>query len=299
MSDARKKAPKTHKRPTRADATPHAIQRAHRAGEHGRGAALVVAGKGPGVSLAPAAQRRLDAHLGHRFSALRIHTDDFAARTARALDANAFTVGRDVFFSAGRYTPDEPAGYARLAHEAAHTVQQRSSTATFAEGRLEAEADRAVLAGSTAGLSATSPMIQREPTWPRRTTGAAMLREAERILATARDPKSTDELTRLGRRSAPTSPRRRPPARSRGASGLTSSCATSPSPTRAAAWRAVTRATSTRRPTGGSTASTSSASSTLRSSSSRRRRPTPTPRSPPQRRRGSRSRTTSRRSATG
>ena len=197
MSDARKKAPKTHKRPTRADATPHAIQRAHRVGEHGHGAALVVAGKGPGVPLAPAAQRRLDAHLGHRFSALRIHTDDFAARTARALDANAFTVGRDVFFSAGRYTPDEPAGYARLAHEAAHTVQQRSSTATLGEGRLEAEADRAVLAGSTAVLSATSPMIQREPTWPRRTTGAAMLREAERILATARDPKSTDELTKL------------------------------------------------------------------------------------------------------
>ena len=197
MSDAKQKAPKTHKPPTRADATPRAIRRAHRAGEHRRGAALVEAGKGPGAPLAPAARRRLDAHLGHRFSALRVHTGDFAARTARALDANAFTVGRDVFFSAGMYAPDEPAGYARLAHEAAHTMQQRSPTATVAQDRLEAEADRAVLAGSTAGLSATSPLIQLEPTWPRRTTGAGMLREAEKILATTRDPQSTDELTRL------------------------------------------------------------------------------------------------------
>lgn len=197
MSDAKQKAPKTHKPPIRADATPRAIRRAHLAGEHRRGAALVEAGKGPGAPLAPAARRRLDAHLGHHFSALRVHTGDFAARTARALDANAFTVGRDVFFSAGTYAPDEPAGYARLAHEAAHTLQQRSSTTTVAQDRLEAEADRAVLAGSTAGLSATSPMIQLEPTWPRRTTGAGMLREAEKILATTRDPQSTDELTRL------------------------------------------------------------------------------------------------------
>jgi hypothetical protein len=63
--------------------------------------------------------------------------------------------------------------------------------------RIEAEADRAVLTGSTAGLSAAAPMILREPTWPRRTTGAAMICEAERILTATRDPKSSDELTRL------------------------------------------------------------------------------------------------------
>lgn len=197
MSDAKKKAPKTHKPPARADATPRAIRLAHRAGEHRRAAALVEAGKGRGAPLPSAARRRLDAHLGHRFAAVCVHTDAFAARTAGALDAGAFTVGRDIFFSARMYAPDEPAGYARLAHEAAHTLQQRSATATAPADRLEAEADAAVLARSAAGLSATAPMIQREPTWPRRTTGAAMLREAEKILATTRDPQSSDELTRL------------------------------------------------------------------------------------------------------
>lgn len=197
MNDVKKKAPKAHKPPTRADATPRAIRRAHLTGDRRHSAALVQAGKGPGAPLAVPVRRRLDVHLGHRFSALRVHTGDFAARTARALDANAFTVGPDVFFSPGMYAPDEPAGYARLAHEAAHTLQQRSSTATLADERLEFEADRAVLAGTTAGLSATGPMIQREPTWPRRTTGTGMLREAERILTTTRDPQSTDETTKL------------------------------------------------------------------------------------------------------
>jgi hypothetical protein len=196
-ANAKRKAPKTRKPAVRAEATPRAIRQAHRAGEHRRAAALVEAGKGSGTALPFAARRRLHAHLGHRFAEVRVHNGDFAARTARELDANAFTVGRDVFFATGRYAPEEPAGYARLAHEAAHTVQQRSTAGAVSSDRLEAEADRAVLAGGTGGLSATAPMILCEPTWPRRTTGAEMICEAERILTATRDPRSSDELTRL------------------------------------------------------------------------------------------------------
>jgi hypothetical protein len=176
------KAPKTRKPPARVEAAPSAIRHAQLGGDRRHAALLVQAGKGAGAPIPPAARRRLDDHLGHRFHDVRVHTGDFARRTTRALDANAFTVGRDIFFAAGKYAPEEPAGYARLAHEAAHTVQQRSAGPARPAGRLEAEADHAVLAHSATGLSATGPLIQCEPTSQRRATGAALLREAERVL---------------------------------------------------------------------------------------------------------------------
>ena len=65
----------------------------------------------------------------------------------------AFTSGRDIFFRAGAYDPDSPAGSRLLAHELAHVEQQargavppllpRSGVRMGAPGdALEREADR-------------------------------------------------------------------------------------------------------------------------------------------------------------
>jgi len=61
----------------------------------------------------------------HDFSQVRIHTGAAAAASARALDALAYTVGRDVVFGEGQYAPHSLPGRRLIAHELAHVVQQK------------------------------------------------------------------------------------------------------------------------------------------------------------------------------
>ena len=60
---------------------------------------------------------------------VRIHTDAWAAKSARALNADAYTVGADIFFGSGRFAPTAEPGQRLLAHELAHVQQQRSGLA--------------------------------------------------------------------------------------------------------------------------------------------------------------------------
>jgi hypothetical protein len=62
--------------------------------------------------------------FGHDFSKVRIHSDAQTAETALSVNARAFTIGRDVVFGAGQYTPGTPDGNRLLAHELTHAVQQ-------------------------------------------------------------------------------------------------------------------------------------------------------------------------------
>lgn len=57
-------------------------------------------------------------------SRVRIHTGEPAERSAREVNALAFTVGQDIVFRNGLYNPGSPAGRSLLAHELAHTAQQ-------------------------------------------------------------------------------------------------------------------------------------------------------------------------------
>jgi len=66
------------------------------------------------------------ARLGHDFSRVRVHTDDVAARSARDLGADAYTVGDHVVFGAGRYEPGTDLGRRLLAHELTHVAQQQA-----------------------------------------------------------------------------------------------------------------------------------------------------------------------------
>jgi hypothetical protein len=51
-----------------------------------------------------------------------VHTGAAAATAARAIDARAYTVGRDIHFDAGKFAPGTPAGDHLLAHELAHAA---------------------------------------------------------------------------------------------------------------------------------------------------------------------------------
>lgn len=62
--------------------------------------------------------------FGVDFSSVRIHTDPQAAQTARAVHARAFTLGQDIVFGSGEYSPGTATGRRLLAHELVHVVQQ-------------------------------------------------------------------------------------------------------------------------------------------------------------------------------
>jgi hypothetical protein len=80
--------------------------------------------RSPGQPLNPATRAFMEPRFGHDFGAVRVHTDVQAAQSARAVNALAYTVGRDVVFGAGQYAPNTHDGKRLMAHELAHTVQQ-------------------------------------------------------------------------------------------------------------------------------------------------------------------------------
>jgi peptidoglycan hydrolase-like protein with peptidoglycan-binding domain len=77
-----------------------------------------------GRPLDAGAQAFMEPRFGHDFSQVRVHTDGRAAESARAVNALAYTVGRDVVFGVGQYAPGTSEGKRLLAHELAHVVQQ-------------------------------------------------------------------------------------------------------------------------------------------------------------------------------
>jgi len=77
-----------------------------------------------GRALPKSVRSYFEPRFGADFSDVRIHTDRRADETARALNANAFTVGKDVAFRSGMYHPDTEGGKRLLAHELTHVVQQ-------------------------------------------------------------------------------------------------------------------------------------------------------------------------------
>jgi uncharacterized protein DUF4157 len=81
--------------------------------------------RSPGQPLDPATRAAMGSRFGHDFGAVRVHTDPRAAASAKALNALAYTVGQRIVFGAGQYLPGADAGRQLLAHELAHTLQQR------------------------------------------------------------------------------------------------------------------------------------------------------------------------------
>jgi hypothetical protein len=77
-----------------------------------------------GRPLDDASRALMEARFGYDFGHVRVHTDAYAAESARRAHAVAYTVGRDIVFGAGQYAPETAAGRRVLAHELTHVVQQ-------------------------------------------------------------------------------------------------------------------------------------------------------------------------------
>lgn len=78
-----------------------------------------------GRPLDPVTQTYYELRFRHDFSNVRVHTDERAAQSARALNALAYTAGHNVVFADRQYAPSTRGGQRLLAHELTHVIQQR------------------------------------------------------------------------------------------------------------------------------------------------------------------------------
>jgi len=97
--------------------------------------------EGSGRPLPAPIRNEMEPRFGHDFSSVRIHTDGNATELTRLASARALTVGRNVAFAAGEYSPETSAGSRQLlAHELTHVVQQ---------GRAGPSVQRKIVVGGT------------------------------------------------------------------------------------------------------------------------------------------------------
>jgi hypothetical protein len=80
--------------------------------------------KDPGHELPDNAREKLENHFGADLSGVRVHTGSESEALNRELNAQAFTVGSDIFMGEGKYQPASPDGQGLLAHELTHVGQQ-------------------------------------------------------------------------------------------------------------------------------------------------------------------------------
>jgi len=76
--------------------------------------------RSPGQALDVGTRNFMGPRFGQDFSQVRVHTDAKAARSVRAINALAYTAGRDIVFGAGK----SPGRDALTAHELTHVLQQ-------------------------------------------------------------------------------------------------------------------------------------------------------------------------------
>jgi len=175
--------------------------------------------RGTGQSLPAELRREMDRELGVSLAGVRIHTDAVAGHAAHALDAEAFTVGEDVFFADGAFAPDTRAGRKLLAHELAHVAQALRGTTgptdarrvsqpgEVSEQEADAVAERVDRVAASArpttrssakpsGLNARDSSFEQEtaPMLRRRFDGATMIQ---------RNPKSATQSTARAKQLPP------------------------------------------------------------------------------------------------
>ena len=121
-------------------------------------ASVIASMQGRGQPLPLSERTFFEPRFGKDFSQVRIHTGSQAAEAARALNAQAFTVGLDVVFGAGQYASESVEGKRLLAHELTHVLQQGNGALSIGppEGSLDRKIDgsSALTEGSCVGTGA-------------------------------------------------------------------------------------------------------------------------------------------------
>lgn len=125
--------------------------------------------RSPGQPLDDDTRAFMEPRFGQDFSRVRVHTDTKASESAQAVNALAYTVGRDVIFGAGQYQPQSTEGKRLMAHELTHIAQQSRSVQAidaesiqnFSSGEQERSGDWTLPASSA--NPALKPSLALDP----------------------------------------------------------------------------------------------------------------------------------------
>lgn len=90
----------------------------------------IAALRGGGQPLPPSVRAFFEPQFGEGLNQVHIHTDSEASEAAMSIQADAFTIGSDIVFGAGKYAPEVHAGRKLLAHELTHVIQQGHGNGT-------------------------------------------------------------------------------------------------------------------------------------------------------------------------
>jgi len=127
----------------------------------------IQAKRGSGQALDEGARRNLEPAFGEDFSDVRVHTDGEADTLNHAVQAEAFTTGKDIFFREGSYNPGSSDGQKLLAHELTHVVQQQSAPPTteltVSEPEDASEREAGHVADSFSATAAPAAAVSRQP----------------------------------------------------------------------------------------------------------------------------------------
>lgn len=130
--------------------------------------------RSPGEPLEPQTRAFFEPRFGHEFGRVRVHADARASASAEAVNALAYTVGPDVVFGRGQYSPHTAAGRELIAHELAHVVQQERLPAGppsgigSPAGAEERQAERAAASALGGGRATVAPSSASRPALARR-----------------------------------------------------------------------------------------------------------------------------------
>jgi hypothetical protein len=127
--------------------------------------ARAIYGNEPGVSLDISTKYRLERLLGVDLGEVRLHTGPLAAALGRATEAEALTIGRDIYLPDGALDTTSWRGLGLLAHEATHVAQEGPATPkvspfSLGKGSIEAMEDMAYSVQGRVSAGPRAPVME-------------------------------------------------------------------------------------------------------------------------------------------
>jgi hypothetical protein len=78
--------------------------------------------QGGGQAMPEGLRNMMESGFGQDFSQVRLHTDSEAASMSSSIHAKAFTLGNDIYFNRGQFSPETTEGQRLVAHELTHVA---------------------------------------------------------------------------------------------------------------------------------------------------------------------------------